>query len=61
MSLTPTDITSQRFKGAIFGFAKKEVRNFLEVAASELRALSRWKRILLSPASALFLAFSGHK
>ncbi|HAN41770.1 MAG TPA: hypothetical protein DCQ12_07655, partial [Candidatus Cloacimonas sp.] len=36
MSLYPTDIRHQEFSGTLFGFSKKEVREFLEQLATEL-------------------------
>lgn len=36
MSLHPIDIRHQEFSGSMFGYSKKEVRNFLEQIASDI-------------------------
>ena len=41
MSLYPTDIRHQEFSGAMFGYSRKEVKNFLEQLASELEDYQR--------------------
>ncbi|HOC94752.1 MAG TPA: DivIVA domain-containing protein [Candidatus Cloacimonadota bacterium] len=41
MSLYPTDIRHQEFSGTLFGFSKKEVREFLEQLATELEDYQR--------------------
>lgn len=41
MSLYPTDIRHQEFSGAMFGYSRKEVKNFLEQLASEMEDYQR--------------------
>ena len=41
MSLYPTDIRHQEFSGTLFGFSKREVREFLEQLATELEDYQR--------------------
>lgn len=41
MSLYPTDIRHQEFSGSMFGYSKKEVKNFLEQLANEMEDYQR--------------------
>lgn len=45
--MTPMEMTSQRFRTALLGFEKQDVRSFLEIAASEMRAILKERQQLL--------------
>lgn len=46
MSITPIDLTHQKFKKVFFGFDASEVESYLELVSSELNALTRERQLL---------------